>query len=224
MLLISRISERMVLFILKQNSRKIWDYFRHNSTNSICIWYMDLFICLAYIFYLLYVNLQLSYLYAEINDYVTFPISNAMLIFLFFMLIITEEWRHIINWSPYLSRTTRVKLRDCKLGWHNKMRLYVPLGKWGTKPSCVYGARDTGPPLVIILNEMKLVQSTHAVDNKTSVAVACFEVPRIFHITAILVLHWRSCRNTFVPFEIGNSYKYLPLASAENFTIARNYI
>lgn len=136
-------------------------------------------------------------------------------------MIITEEWRRIINCSSYLSCTARIKLRDCKLGWHNKTRLYVPLGKWGTKPSCVYGARDTGSPLVIILNEMKLVHSTHAVDNKTSVAVACFEVPRIFHVTAILVLHWRLCCNTFVPFEIENSCKYLPLASAENFTIAR---
>jgi len=131
-----------------------------------------------------------------------------------------------LSCSPYLSRTTRMKLHDCKLGLHNKTRLYVPFGNWGPcrREVLVYVWCSWHTVLVIILNEMKLERSAEAVDNKTSHAVACFEVPRIFRVTAILVLRWWSCCNTFVPFEIGNSCKYLPLAFAENFTIARNYI
>lgn len=199
----------MVLFILKQNLRKIKNYFR--SKWRLHLMYRFILFAINFLFIIMSI---IIFLWIVIN-----VCSADSLAFL-----VITEWCRIINCSSYLSCTARIKLRDCKLGWHNKTRLYVPLGKWGTKPSCVYGARDTSPPLVIILNEMKLVHSTHAVDNKTSVAVACFEVPRIFHVTAILVLHWRSCCNTFVPFEIGNSCKYLPLASAENFTIAQNYI
>lgn len=89
--------------------------------------------------------MQLLYFY-EMNNFSLSIVINVYGADSFAFLIITEEWRHIINCSSYLSYIARIKLRDCKLGWHNKTRLYVPLGKWGTKPSCVYGARDTGPP------------------------------------------------------------------------------